>query len=71
MSRDPMWQLNDCGNTTAMCGASRFLLFSEEREPPRPKAVASGLPLEIVGSDERNTPRDKPVASSYRLRSLG
>jgi hypothetical protein len=30
-------------------GASRFLLFSWEREPPRPKAVASGLLLEIVG----------------------
>src|SRR5690242_4854003 len=30
-------------------GASRFLLFSAEREPPRPKAVASSRLLETVG----------------------
>src|SRR5262249_33851546 len=36
-----------------------------ERDPPRPKAVASRLQREIVrSSDERNPPRDQPVAFS-------
>ncbi len=40
------------------------LLFSQEREPPRLKAVASGFSAHRVeGSDHRETPGDKPVAS--------
>jgi hypothetical protein len=43
---------------------SRLVLFSWEREPPRPKAVASSfVTLNRRCSGKRESPRDKPVAS--------
>ena len=39
------------------------VLFSDEREAPRGKPVASGEFLPVLFSDECETPRGKPVAS--------
>jgi hypothetical protein len=49
---------------------SRSLLFSWEREPPRPKAVASNFVDADRRSFQRETPRGKPVASSILSVSL-